>query len=139
MKSFRYLVAVIFAVLIMSASAKADTTNDFDRMFPPALPTPTVTSNQQLADLSNSMLEPAARNNPKGTTGGVTFFGQFIDHDLTLDTSPQPFAPTDPVGLPNHRTFAFDLDSVYGDGPSGSPQLYEDDGLHFKLGRAADG
>ena len=28
--------------------------------------------------------------NPKGTTAGITFFGQFIDHDLTLDTSPQP-------------------------------------------------
>ena len=28
--------------------------------------------------------------NPKGTTAGITFFGQFIDHDLTLDTLPQP-------------------------------------------------
>ncbi len=75
--------------------------------------------------------------NPKGTTAGITFFGQFIDHDLTLDTLPQPDAPVDPTTLVNGRTFAFDLDSVYGGGPNESPQLY--DGDKFKIGVATDG
>ncbi len=75
--------------------------------------------------------------NPKGTTAGITFFGQFIDHDLTLDTAPQPNAPVDPTTLVNGRTFAFDLDSVYGGGPKKSPQLY--DGKKFKIGVATDG
>ena len=79
----------------------------------------------------------AAIANPKGTTAGITFFGQFIDHDLTLDTLPQPDASVDPTTLVNGRTFAFDLDSVYGGGPSKSPQLY--DGDKFKLGVATDG
>ena len=83
------------------------------------------------------MLEAAAIANPKGTTAGITFFGQFIDHDLTLDTLPQPDSSVDPTTLVNGRTFAFDLDSVYGGGPSGSPQLY--DGDKFKLGVATDG
>ena len=59
--------------------------------------------------------------NPKGTTAGITFFGQFIDHDLTLETSPQPDAPVDVNTLVNGRTFAFDLGSVYGGGPSEEP------------------
>ena len=67
------------------------------------------------------MLEAGAIANPKGTTGGITFFGQFIDHDLTLDTLPQPDAPVDPTTLVNGRTFAFDLDSVYGGGPTEEP------------------
>ena len=83
------------------------------------------------------MQEVGAIANPKGTTAGNTFFGQFIDHDLTLDTSPQPNATVDPTTLVNGRTFAFDLDSVYGGGPTKSPQLY--DGDKFKIGVATDG
>ena len=45
--------------------------------------------------------------------------------------------PVDPTTLVNGRTFAFDLDSVYGGGPAKSPQLY--DGDKFKLGVATDG
>ncbi len=37
----------------------------------------------------------------------------------------------------NGRTFAFDLDSVYGGGPKKSPQLY--DGDKFLIGTATDG
>jgi hypothetical protein len=43
----------------------------------------------------------------------------------------------DPTTLVNGRTFAFDLDSVYGGGPEKSPQLYYGD--KFKLGVATDG
>ena len=83
------------------------------------------------------MLEGVATDNPKGTAAGITFFGQFIDHDLTLDNEPQPTDTVDVEGLVNGRTFAFDLDSVYGGGPKKSPQLY--DGDKFLIGTATDG
>jgi len=104
----------------------------------PSLPGFTAPTNQQLADLAQTQRDPGldSENNgsfPNETGSGFTYFGQFIDHDLTLDTSPQPSAPVDPSTLTNGRTFRFDLDSVYGGGPAASPQLYEADGVHFKL------
>jgi hypothetical protein len=66
-------------------------------------------------------------NNPDNPThtAGTTFVGQFIDHDITFDTSSPLGAPTDPLTSPNGRTPALDLDSLYGGGPSGSPLLYD--------------
>ncbi len=68
---------------------------------------------------------------------GYTYFGQFIDHDLTFDNT-SSLNPAD-VGeqdrLPsNLRTPRFDLDSLYGDGPDAQPFLYAEDGasLLFK-------
>jgi hypothetical protein len=71
---------------------------------------------------------------------GFTYVGQFIDHDLTLDNRPNDLTtPTDPFTVPNLRTPTFDLDSVYGEGPSGSAAWYQADGIHFKLGAALGG
>jgi hypothetical protein len=63
-------------------------------------------------------------NNPN-MTKGVTFFGQFLDHDLTFALRAPLLEPTDPRRTTNFRTAAFDLDSLYGNGPEGSPELYE--------------
>jgi Animal haem peroxidase len=68
-----------------------------------------------------------SRNNPDNGaphTAGTTFFGQFLDHDMTFDTTSPLGVPTPPEQIANARTPSFDLDSVYGAGPSGSPQLY---------------
>jgi len=124
---------------------EAQVPSSFGRMFPvgetseytDALPPLNQQTNEQLAKLAQTMLEAAAIANPKGTAAGITFFGQFIDHDLTLDTAPQPTETVDVEGLVNERTFAFDLDSVYGGGPKKSPQLYQGD--KFLIGTAADG
>jgi hypothetical protein len=71
---------------------------------------------------------------------GVTYVGQLIDHDLTLDPRPDDLTtPVDPFSLQNFRTPAFDLDSIYGAGPGGSPQLYTADGVHLKLGAPLTG
>lgn len=116
------------AVLIPSTTASADYTPDFIRLTDelPGFNTPTL---QQLADLAQRQEDPnnLSENNPDGVTSINTYFGQFLDHDLTLDTSPPPTAPVDPTTLINNRTFALDLDSVYGGGPSVSPQLYSGD------------
>ena len=58
-------------------------------------------------------------------TAGTTFLGQFLDHDMTFDTTSPLGVPTDPEASPNARTPALDLDSVYGGGPTASPQLYD--------------
>ena len=58
-------------------------------------------------------------------TAGVTFFGQFLDHDVTLDPKSPLVEKSDPTRTTNFRTAAFDLDSMYGNGPQGSPELYD--------------
>jgi hypothetical protein len=58
-------------------------------------------------------------------TAGMTFLGQFLDHDITFDKKSILNANASPSRTTNFRTAAFDLDSVYGDGPQGSPQLYD--------------
>ena len=71
------------------------------------------------------------RNNPRHTAG-TTFFGQFVDHDITFDTTSRLGVRTDPALSANSRTPSLDLDSVYGQGPVASPQLY-DPADHDKL------
>jgi hypothetical protein len=66
-------------------------------------------------------------NNPNNPThtAGTTFMGQFMDHDVTFDTSSHLGVPTEPQSSPNGRTPSFDLDSVYGGGYVASPSLYD--------------
>jgi hypothetical protein len=70
---------------------------------------------------------------------GYTYFGQFIDHDLTFDNT-SSLNPADKVGpgkkdrvIVNLRTPRFDLDSLYGDGPDAQPFMYDDDGASLLL------
>jgi hypothetical protein len=82
-----------------------------------------------LSDPIQSILNPAvfSPNNPDNPnmTAGMTFLGQFLDHDITLDKKSVVNANASPLQTVNFRTAAFDLDSVYGNGPSGSPELYD--------------
>ena len=64
---------------------------------------------------------------------GYTYFGQFIDHDLTFDsTSSLDF--TSGATPTNLRTPRFDLDCVYGDGPDAQPFMYDGAKLLFRDG-----
>ena len=65
---------------------------------------------------------------------GYTYFGQFVDHDITFDPASSLTRQNDPDALTDYRTPRFDLDSLYGRGPSDQPYLYEEDGLHLTLG-----
>jgi len=62
-----------------------------------------------------------------------TYLGQFIDHDITFDPVSSLMQESDPDALTDFRTPAFDLDDVYGRGPSDQPYLY-DNGPTFLLG-----
>jgi hypothetical protein len=65
---------------------------------------------------------------------GYTYFGQFVDHDITFDPISSLSRQNDPDGLVNFRTPRFDLDSLYGRGPADQPYLYQDDGVHLQEG-----
>ena len=64
---------------------------------------------------------------------GMTFFGQFVDHDITLDATSAIGQEIDPRFIRNIRTPSLDLDCVYGDGPEASPHLYSHDHAGFLL------
>ena len=81
-----------------------------------------------IVDLSLSANNP---NNPTHTAG-TTFFGQFLDHDITFDAGSKLGQATQPENARNYRTPALDLDSVYGAGPVAQQELYEPDD-HIKL------
>jgi Animal haem peroxidase len=69
----------------------------------------------------------------------VTYFGQFVDHDLTLDSTPLREAGCcEPEYTINHRTPWLDLDHLYGDGPLSSRHhhLYESDDASFRIGHS---
>jgi hypothetical protein len=78
-------------------------------------------------------LSPNNRDNPNHTAG-ITFLGQFIDHDMTFDTTSRLGVATAPERSPNGRTPSLDLDSVYGRGFIENPQLYDPaDRVKFKV------
>jgi hypothetical protein len=75
----------------------------------------------------------AMRDGPQGRPSsdnpnipaGYTYLGQFIDHDITLDTTSLTEVAEDPTAIRNFRTPRLDLDSLYGFGPAAQPSLYQ--------------
>lgn len=65
---------------------------------------------------------------------GYTFLAQFIDHDITFDTTSMLNMPIRDGELKNARTPDLDLDSVYGGGPEETPYLYQLP--YLRVGRA---
>ncbi|MEL6364059.1 MAG: heme peroxidase family protein [Pseudomonadota bacterium] len=72
---------------------------------------------------------------------GQVFFGQFVDHDITLDTMSRFNQVNEPTNIMNVRTPTLDLDCIYGDGPEATPFLYVQSGdfAGVKLLTAEDG
>ena len=66
---------------------------------------------------------PNENPNPK-LTSGFTFVGQFVDHDITFDTTILSDQQSDPYATTNFRTPRYDLDAIYGRGPNLDPQFY---------------
>ena len=106
----------------------------FCRIFPKGKIVP---SDEALIALGLAMEDP--NNTPAGDSqlpAGFTYLGQFIDHDMTADITPEPDADTiETEKLVQGRSPSLDLDSVYGDGPEKSSRLYEDDKIHLKIGQ----
>jgi len=116
------------------------------RTLPPARFTEDDLRQLALQMIAKNEGEPTAEDaNPRddeentGISAGYTYLGQFIDHDLTFDPASSLDKTNDPNALVDYRTPRFDLDSVYGRGPDDQPYLYQDDGLHFLLGKQLTG
>jgi hypothetical protein len=161
------------ALVAPSAVAGQPAANRFTRLFPHLPPFADATPQMAaaLADIGRPgglmdardnlaagpvalIVDPALNvNNPNANspagTAGTTFMGQFIDHDITFDTTSRLGVPTAPRQSPNARVPALDLDSVYGAGPVADPLLYdprdrakfriESGGLFEDLPRLPDG
>lgn len=77
--------------------------------------------------------EPEAVDENAAIPAGYTYFGQFVDHDITFDPASDLDRDNDPGATEDFRTARLDLDSVYGRGPAEQPYLYNPD-LTIKLG-----
>ena len=119
----------------------------FGRMFPALEPfaadTPTVRASlmkmgkiggiidaqdDPMATPKDLITDPALNvNNPNNLTmtAGMTFLGQFIDHDITLDTTSSLEQQVDPEAIQNFRTPTLALDNIYGQGPANNLHLYD--------------
>jgi hypothetical protein len=75
-----------------------------------------------LSDLATSMGDNKQLDGP--AEAGMTFLGQFVDHDITMDATSALGSRIDPATISNVRTPNLDLDCVYGAGPEASPHLY---------------
>lgn len=105
----------------------------FGRMFRRLPPAPAYPP-EDLASLAESMREqvPAGWNaEPRVEDGdnpvipaGYTYFGQFVDHDITFDPASSLQRQNDPAALTDFRSPRFDLDSLYGSGPPDEPFQY---------------
>jgi hypothetical protein len=121
---------------------------DFDYLFPnlvtdaanllpagtPDAPSVTVNTVKALNDLGNAMIEQVPTAPNSSIPPIFTYWGQFVDHDLTaatdndkvigIDATPlAPMRPSDVTALlANKRNPALNLDSVYGDGPFAAPK-----------------
>jgi hypothetical protein len=113
------------------------------RCLPPFVP-----ADADLKQLARTMIEEREEDSPPGQPAppadpgdnadipaGFTYFGQFVDHDLTFDPNSKLQRDNDPDALRNFRTPRFDLDSVYADGPADNPFFYAVDGSHLLIGK----
>jgi Animal haem peroxidase len=99
---------------------------------------------QELAQVMTAKADPAdPKDGPDSEESGIpaafTYFGQFIDHDLTFDPASSLQKQNDPDALVDFRTPQFDLDNLYGRGPDDQPYLYKNDGKTFVLGKRLTG
>jgi hypothetical protein len=84
----------------------------------------------------NSFDSPKDGHDPEesGIPSLYTYFGQFIDHDLTFDPDGSFQKEKDDTAVVDFRTPALDMDNIYGRGPGDQPYLYDAEGRKFLLG-----
>ncbi len=104
-----------------------DESGRFRRLFPhqPSLYT-APSELKKLGGPDGPMDGGKGRNESNSIPLATVFFGQFIDHDITFDTTSQLDKINDPNATENFRTPGLDLDNIYGSGPEASGYLYKD-------------
>ncbi len=91
------------------------------------------TVTQALIALTDEMRHTAGAEPESTAEAGMTFFGQFVDHDVTFDATSEIGRLVSIGSIRNVRTPSLDLDCVYGAGPEASPHLYHPDHGGFLL------
>ncbi|TRD12638.1 peroxidase [Erythrobacter insulae] len=82
-----------------------------------------------------NMEDPDDKGRTDSVPVGMVFFGQFVDHDITLDASTTFDSVIDNPGeIANVRTPTLDLDCIYGLGPEAQPYLFNQDRIGNKPG-----
>jgi hypothetical protein len=116
------------------AGADAERAFRFTRMFP-ALP-PFRPADAALIDLGRAMDDTPNFKDHLTLPAGFTYFGQFLDHDITFDkTAGLPTGSLTPEEIEQGRSPSLDLDSLYGRGPAAEgARLYEADGVRLRVG-----
>ncbi len=82
---------------------------------------------KKLGDAMSATFDPPKDGKDEEESGIpalYTYFGQFVDHDITFDPTSSLQKQKDPDGLTDFRTPALDLDNIYGRGPNDQPYLY---------------
>lgn len=104
----------------------------FDKLFPKLKPRQVADPQEEaraLGGVGGVMHDQDDSSGDGDLPAGYTFFAQFIDHDITLDTGSgldEDQRTDDEVReLGNIRSAALDLDCVYGFGPEANPHLYD--------------
>lgn len=124
------------------ATAAGATSGSFGRMFPDLTPRRPTGLEEALRFGAPGGLMDGGRTtdgqlDPE-LPAGFTFFGQLVDHDLTLDVLSRLGEQDDPRRTIDFRTPRLELDNVYGAGPVVTPQLY-DGSREGRLALSADG
>ena len=90
---------------------------------------PFIPDDARIAEIAALMTEngqgPSPQLDNPDIPAGYTYFGQFIDHDITFDPQSSLTKQNDPDALTNFRSPRYDLDSLYGRGPADDPFLYD--------------
>lgn len=106
----------------------------FGRLFPDIPPSYVQPAKLDAVGAAGGPMDAGTKKSrTKGVDVGQIFFGQFVDHDITLDASTSfQRVVDDPGEVPNVRTPTLDLDCIYGLGPEAQPYLYTDDDDDFR-------
>src|SRR5689334_1298380 len=101
-------------------------------------PTPHPFDPTSMKQLGLEMRRPPTRGETTPPAASYTYFGQFIDHDITKDkTSLAEAGEREPRQTVNGGGGRLDLHHIYGRGPRSTEHraLYASDGASFLLGK----
>jgi len=117
-----------------STSHKRQAGESFGRMFDLPPLTTRASELKKLGAQGGPMDGGTNANRTSSVSVGDVFFGQFIDHDITLDIATSLSATANVSQLQNSRSPSLDLDCIYGMGPEAQPYLYAEDGVKLLTG-----
>jgi hypothetical protein len=134
-------VLMFYVTDVCPRPARAQPHGYYSRLFPSAAQPLSSRDEERLIRLGESMRYVSQREGTLTPRVGFTYFGQFVGHDLSHDTT--PLARSHPVAerVPNYRSAYLNLEQIYGGGPMRSPQLFEgESGAEiFRIGKTRQG